>query len=173
MLSRSHCRSVVLRIIVCSGWIVGFGCGLASAQTVQLPTIRTFSYTGSVLVPDRGRASLGGVSRSGSFSSSSGLGPFRRARQSGFRSQSGLSASATIIDLDTMDRQIRGVPPKPVRRRPPEMIAEGKWLVRYARSRRAAGDDEMAKVGYRLAIAKLDGKLLDYAVKEYRAAYPQ
>ena len=75
-------------------------------QVVQLPSISTFSYSGVVSVPDGGTTSLGGIRRSGSFSSSSGFGPFRSRSRGGFASASGLSVSAQIIDLDEMDRQI-------------------------------------------------------------------
>lgn len=162
-------------------------CETASAQVVQLPSIQTFSYTGSVLVPDRGTASLGGISRSGSFSNRQGFGPFTRGGNSGFASRSNLSASATIIDLDEMDRQIRGIGNEnlatnsgPITRedarstikpKPAAMIQEGKTLVRYARAKYASGDHEMAKVGYQMAIAKLDGHLLEYALREYRSRF--
>lgn len=75
-------------------------------QVVQLPSFSTFRYSGAVSVPDGGTASLGGVRRSGSFSSSSGFGPFRSRVRGGFASASGLSVSARIIDLDEMDRQL-------------------------------------------------------------------
>lgn len=171
--------------------------GQASAQVVQLPSFQTFSYSGSVLVPDRGTASLGGTARSSSFSSRRGFGANNR-NFGNAASQSNLSISATIIDHDAIDKQILGQPTgenhlardshahpasaskpstqntstrKTSKPKPAAMIQEGKSLVRYARARYAAGDHEMAKVGYQMAIAKLDGHLLDYALAEYRSRF--
>lgn len=76
----------------------------ASGQVVQLPSISTFSYSGSVLAPDRGTTSLGGVSRSAMGSSRRGL---SRGFGSSF-SRSNASVTATIIDHQEIDRQIRG-----------------------------------------------------------------
>ncbi|KAA1257799.1 hypothetical protein LF1_02890 [Rubripirellula obstinata] len=75
----------------------------ASAQVIQLPTVRTFSYSGPVLVPDSGSAYLGGVNRSAVSSQRRGLS--RNFGQA--NAASGAVVSATIIDLDEMDRQIR------------------------------------------------------------------
>ena len=170
----------VVWMIVAVASLALVGAKRTDAQVVQLPTIQTFSYSGSVLVPYGGTSSLGGVSRSGWSTSRRGFGPFSQSRSGGFASSSVLSASATIIDLDAMDRAIGGVDRRstavdrsePVGK-PVSMVQEGKRLVRYARRRRSEGDHEMARIGYELAITKLDGELLRYAVAEYRTAYPR
>ena len=148
-----------------------------AGQVVQLPSIQTFSYSGSVSVPDRGSVSLGGVSRSGSFSSRSGLGPLSRRSAGGFQSQSSLIASATIIDLEAMDRRLLdednaavGKPQVPIQSSTRFRKARG--LIQYARKRNAAGDHGLAKVAYEMAIEHLHGDLRRYAVDEYRRRYP-
>jgi hypothetical protein len=79
------------------------------AQVVQLPTMGGFSYSGSVLVPDQGSISLGGNSTT--LSSSQQFGPMRTSRSLGSSYSSGnASVSAHVIDLDEIDRQIRGLP---------------------------------------------------------------
>ncbi len=44
-----------------------------AAQTVMLPTFRTFSYSGSVMAPDGGTLTVGGVARSAEGSSARGV----------------------------------------------------------------------------------------------------
>lgn len=80
--------------------------GTASAQqVVQQPTIGTLSINSSVLVPDQGSAMLGGIGSAGSgYSQRGGL---VTNRAFGNRSAwGGASVSATIIDLQEMDRAI-------------------------------------------------------------------
>jgi len=80
--------------------------GTTSAQqVVQQPTIGTLSINSSVLVPDQGSAMLGGIGSAGSgYSQRGGL---VTNRAFGNRSaRSGASVSATIIDLQEMDRAI-------------------------------------------------------------------
>jgi hypothetical protein len=77
-------------------------------QTVQLPEFHIFSTTGGVLVPDRGQASLGAVHRGYSSIVRRGV-PLRghgldRIGQR-FAGTAGASVTATVIDLDEMDRQ--------------------------------------------------------------------
>lgn len=75
-------------------------------STVQLPTVRFFDIRTAVQVPDVGTMSLGGVSRSGSFSNSSGapfLGPLRNRSTAGFASASGAGVSVTILSNREMD----------------------------------------------------------------------
>lgn len=80
-----------------------------SAQVVHLPTTQVFSYSGSVLAPDRGTTSLGGSGSSRIYSSQFGR---PRSRSLGSASSAGnTSVNAHIIDLDEIDRQIRGLSP--------------------------------------------------------------
>ncbi len=73
-------------------------------QTVQLPTFHYFGVQTTVVVPDRGSMSLGGVgSYVGTRTQFDKVGP----SSSGFnRNWSGLSMRATIHDLEAMDRAI-------------------------------------------------------------------
>ncbi len=88
----------------------GVGASLAAtswAQVLQLPTYSYFSTDSSVLAPDRGTTSLGGVSRSSSGSNQFGppfLPPSRS--QGGSQGASVSSVTATIHDLDEMDRAV-------------------------------------------------------------------
>jgi hypothetical protein len=95
--------ALAIAAVCLAGWLERPAIG----QTIQLPSFQRFSYTGSVLVPDRGSASLGGVSRS--FSSRSSRRGSGVARSSGL-SHSGASVHVTIIDHDAIDRQLRGLP---------------------------------------------------------------
>ncbi|MEL6897006.1 MAG: hypothetical protein AAFP90_12945 [Planctomycetota bacterium] len=80
----------------------------SGGTTVQLPAVRSFSYSGTVVVPDGGTISLGGSGGARMGSSRSGLGPFV-GRSSGTQMRSGNAiASATVIDLQHIDQQIRG-----------------------------------------------------------------
>ncbi len=84
--------------------------------TVQLPTFHVFSVSTTVVVPDRGAAYLGGVSRSRRtnnhliaplFGRLPGVGRgFTSRGISSGTSASGASVSATIIDHDSMDRAL-------------------------------------------------------------------
>lgn len=98
----------------------------AFAQTVQLPTIQTFSVDTSVLVPDGGRASLGGITRARSGSTTRGVPgisnvPFanRLTQNRGLgleRSTSNAYVTATIIDHAELDRQVRAQATRPAPR---------------------------------------------------------
>lgn len=97
------------------GILVASAVAPASGQTIQLPTTRVFSVQTSVLVPDRGSAVLGGVGRSASggvtgssgWSGIPGAGRLFANRSTGTERGSAMaSVSATIIDLDAMDRAI-------------------------------------------------------------------
>ena len=165
----------------------------ATAQfptTVQLPSVRVFSYTGSVLVPDGGTASLGGVSRSSSFSRSRGFGPFRNRSAGYAASTSQLTASATIIDLAEMDEAILGQTPQQIREqararlRPsdPQLMERGKRLVRLARRYLEQGNVPAARSAYLAALDRLSRindpahrdtvtRLHQYAAAEYRGHF--
>lgn len=157
--------------------VVMLGIGNASAQVVQLPSFRTFSYSGSVLVPDSGSAYLGGVNRSAISSQRRGFGGRGFGRSLG-QSSSASSAvvSATIIDLDEMDREIRsadisaGIHRDAVLRAAMAAKAqeEGKQLVRFARHQYRAGKLSSSRNAYQVAISVLDGQLKQLAIAEYR-----
>ena len=163
--------------------IVMFAGNKASAQlpsVVQLPSFQTFSYSGSVVVPDRGTTSLGGVRSSATLSR-------RRPGARGFarnQANSGLSLSATIIDLDEMDRQIRGRAdqvmngPQAINadgtlrsRRRIDPVEEGKSLVRFARRQYREGNKSESFATYQMAIGVLDGKLRELARAEFRRVF--
>ena len=150
-------------------------------SVVQLPTFHTFSYRGSVLVPDGGTTSLGGVKRSAT-------GYNRRGWNRGYgsvQSNSQASISANIIDLNEMDRQILGASPREfLRRARAQDLAggsvqrstlshteEGKALVRFARQEYQAGRKSSAMNAYTMAIEKLDGRLRSLAESEFRRLY--
>ena len=77
----------------------------AQRLTVQEPVLETFGVGTTVSVPDRGRASLGGVRRSAA--SRSTFGPLRSGTNVGWSQQaSGASVGVYIQDLEEMDRRI-------------------------------------------------------------------
>ena len=76
----------------------------AFAQTVQLPTVGTFSLNTSVLAPDSGTAYLGGNRRYAAGSQSLGPGSLASGVSS---SAASASVRATIIDLNELDLMIR------------------------------------------------------------------
>ncbi|MDM4017358.1 hypothetical protein [Roseiconus lacunae] len=173
----------------------------ATAQTIQLPSFQTFRYSGSVVVPDQGATSLGSVRRSASRSRSVGSGNITRR---GFGQRAGSatgstgdsSVHVTIIDHDAIDRQLRGLPTRPVTGsavpkstrdalKPPRQPggtsrdrdqsdpdAEGKALVRYARSQYRAGKRSAAFDIYQLAISKLSPRLAELAKAERDRVFP-
>lgn len=83
----------------------------ARGQTVQLPTQTVFSVGTTVLVPDRGRVHLGGVSRARESRVQRGVpllnfpltGNVGRGRE---LSSSALTVGATIHDMDELDRAV-------------------------------------------------------------------
>ncbi|MGI9474621.1 MAG: hypothetical protein ACR2NZ_24005 [Rubripirellula sp.] len=149
-------------------------------SVVQLPSFQTFSYTGSVMVPDGGTASLGGVRRSSSSFSRRGL-----SRGAGFaHSFPQASVSATIIDNAEIDRQILGASPEEfvrqnqqresqLKSRPKVLTRteEGKSLVRYARKQYQQGNESMSFDAYLMAINVLDGRLKELATVEFRRVF--
>lgn len=76
--------------------------------TVQLPTYRTFQSGGAVLVPDRGSAFLGGVSRARSSRSEFGtpLVPFGNRSIGSDRSIARSSVSVYIHDFAAMEAEL-------------------------------------------------------------------
>lgn len=143
-------------------------------SVVQLPSFQTFSYSGSVLVPDRGTTALGGVRSSAMASRRT---PFGRSFAA-THSNAQLSISATIIDLEEMDRQILGDSPRDFVRnqqrsstKRADPTEEGKALVRYARRQYRDGNQSQAFATYRMAIACLDGRLQELAIVEFRRIF--
>ncbi len=139
------------------------------AQVVQLPSIHTFSYSGSVLVPDSGGAYLGGVSRSASGRSG-------RRGIGGIASHSGTSISATIIDHQAIDRQLLAGSPQHVAAtndlaRKTDRSEEGKALVRHARAMYRVGNTSASRMSYQMAIQLLDGQLEHLAQAEYERVF--
>lgn len=172
-----------------------FQSSVVSAQVVQLPSIRQFSYRGSVLVPDRGTTFLGGNRTSATASRSRGLpgfGPFPQSHLGGNQTAAGVSVSATIIDHDEIDRRLLGEDPRSIawRARNPhalpieDQLNEIKSLVRNARSLFHAGRMSTSRSTYDLAIERIVGlmrqpdapqrtlkSMLSYAGTEYDKLY--
>lgn len=88
----------------------------AFSQVVMLPTQRQFSVSTSVLVPDRGMAHLGSIGRVREGSVTRGVPGLAQLPMAGrlFRNQGigrevghvGATVTATIIDLQELDRQV-------------------------------------------------------------------
>lgn len=81
----------------------------ASATTVQLPTFNFFTISTSVVVPDRGRAHLGGVAggtQTGRTDGAPGL-PGLRAG-GGTTGAGGIGVTAHVHDLQALDRALLG-----------------------------------------------------------------
>ncbi|MDB4694874.1 hypothetical protein OAF47_00235 [bacterium] len=168
-------------------------------SVVQLPSLHTFSYQGSVLVPDGGTTSLGGVMRSAS-------GYNHRGWNRGYgsvNSTSNASVSVRIIDLAEMDRQILGGSPRDFLRNmrarelqleqsqehqkktvgqptqvlhasmraPLSRTEEGKALVRFARQEYREGRQSSSIQAYGMAINQLDGRLKTLAEAEFRRVF--
>lgn len=143
-------------------------------SVVQLPSFQTFSFSGSVVVPDGGTTSLGGVGSSAIYSQ-------RRPTSRSFGSSlsnSHASVSARIIDLNEMDRQILGASPQellhngqPNRPRAIDPVEEGKALVRHARRQYREGEKSGSFVTYQMAIGILNGQLRELAVLEFRRVF--
>ena len=166
----------VVRTIVVATLLGGAFASQSHAQVVQLPSISTFSYSGSVLVPDSGSAYLGGR-YSAASSSQRRLGSRAAGSALGV---SGASVHATIIDLDAMDRAILGADPRSLKgphdasrqATMAERTEEGKQLVRYARAQYHAGNQGAAYDAYRMAINTLQGELRSLAMAEFQRVYP-
>lgn len=152
----------------------------ASAQNqipsvVQLPSLQTFFYSGTVVVPDSGGAYLGGVRRSASSAR-------RRGLNRGFGSTLGnpqASVTATIIDHNEIDRQLLGADPRDIAKaggkrpvaKPLDPVEEGKALVRFARQQYREGKRTAAFDTYLMAINVLQGRLRELAKVEFRRVF--
>lgn len=169
-----------LLLLVLSGLLDSRAAEGQLPSVVQLPSFQTFSYSGSVLVPDRGTAVLGGNRTSASFSSRS---PFHR-RVFGGQTNQQAAISATIIDLQEMDRQILGGSPQQFAKRSSDgsqpggplgrladPILEGKSLVRRARQLYLEDRKSDAFATYQVAIEVLPGRLRELAIAEFRRVF--
>ena len=76
------------------------------AQVVQLPSVRNFSTSGAVSVPDQGSALLGGNNSSRTGSSTAGAGPLASRTTGNAATAGSMSVSATVIDLQAMDEAL-------------------------------------------------------------------
>ncbi len=85
-------------------WLGGHVTGLA--QVVQLPSVRSTAYSGTVVVPDGGSVGLGGLSRSASGTLGRGALPYAGASIGGATSSDSLSVHVQIIDLKALDDAI-------------------------------------------------------------------
>ena len=95
------------------------------SQVVMLPTQRIFSVSTSVSVPDRGMAHLGSISRAREGSVTRGVPGLAQLPMAGrlFRNQGigrdmenvGAAVTATIIDLQELDKQVLASARVPVR----------------------------------------------------------
>ncbi|MEX0642734.1 MAG: hypothetical protein WD468_08545 [Pirellulales bacterium] len=85
----------------------------ATAQVVQLPTFEFFGVSTTVLVPDRGGLNAAGVGRSRRSSARRGF-PVGPAAGDLFASRGagGVGVTATVHDLDAMDRALLGNGPR-------------------------------------------------------------
>ena len=82
----------------------------ASAQVVQQPAFRTFSYTGGAWVPDQGTASLGGTNYARRSSVTRGWGPYAPRAAGSSRGGNSLSVSVQVIDLNALDEAMLNAP---------------------------------------------------------------
>lgn len=148
----SRLRCLVMILLGC--WCTG-----SQAQVVQLPSFRTFGYRGSVLVPDGGTTSLGGVNRYAAGTTRRGLGPLSSRGFGAAASSSNASISATIIDHDEIDRQLLGddLYRELHGKRSAKIgsLDEAKSLVRAARQALAQKRQSQARAAYAMAIEML------------------
>tara|TARA_R110002072_G_scaffold11227_6_gene51222 strand:+ start:148 stop:1344 length:1197 start_codon:yes stop_codon:yes gene_type:complete len=155
--SRRSAKSLALARVVTVSLLLISGAELASAQVVQVPSVRRFSSTGGMLIPDRGTGSMGGVSSYQSGRSSRGR--FSPGVAQGGSTRAGnTSVSVTIIDHDEIDRQLLGnADPRQLAKRTAEQetIADVKALVQNARRLLQNGDRLRAQGTYELALHRL------------------
>ena len=195
-------RSIGSLLIACSVLILASlaSSQQAEAQVVQLPSFHTFSYRGSVLVPDGGTVSLGGNTSLQSHRLRRGLG-----RQTwGRMNASQAAVSATIIDHNQLDHQLLGGTPEEFlarerakeradtffspsakearlhadqgqqelgQRKSVDATEEGKALVRFARTAYQKGNQSRSFAAYQMAIDRLDGRLRQRAIEEFKRVF--
>ncbi len=95
-------------LLVC-GIVVENGHG----QVVQLPSYRTFSYSGSAWVPDQGTSSLAGGYSYSYGMTGRGWGPYGSRVRGGTSLGGGMTATARIIDLQALDEALLNVKVEP------------------------------------------------------------
>jgi hypothetical protein len=174
------CRSMGLGLMVLAATCFASKVGAQSQlpSVVQLPSIHTFFYSGTVVVPDSGGAYLGGNRRSASGSSRRGLG---RAFGSSLGNPQA-SVTATIIDHNAIDRQLLGATPEQLAKanggrvvagkaKTLDPVEEGKALVRFARKQYREGKKTASFDTYRMAIGVLQGRLRELARVEFRRVF--
>jgi hypothetical protein len=164
--STNSCLRLICLVIAC---IVGeLITTSAMAQTVQIPTVGTFSLQTSMMVPDSGSANLAGNQR-GAVGSNS-LGPGSSARGS-IHTAAGASVHATIIDLNELDLMIRsqaGIKPTvpdlvSIRSKPPQYSlkqngtttknAEYEYLEALSHTEKNTPDKMSSDTSYYLSLA--------------------
>jgi hypothetical protein len=138
--------------VIAAQWTVGLLVGMASsqsyAQVVQLPTFESFSVSTTVLVPDRGSMMLGGVDRAAFGAAAFGVpgvagvpgaGRLFGNRAIGGQVQSSrVNAAASIIDLQELDRSVRGQPAAPAPQTNPAIARKAAFLAQHiARNEKA------------------------------------
>lgn len=150
--------------------------GNVSAQlptTVQLPSFHSFSYRGTVVVPDGGTAYLGG-------NKTSATGLNQRGLSRGFGSGQGNSqatATVRIIDHGEIDRQLLGGTKEEFLRSGRGRVTtvdpneEGKALVRYARKQYREGKRTASFDTYQMAIRILRPGLRELAKNEFKRVF--
>ena len=147
-------------------------------SVVQLPSFQSFSYSGTVVVPDSGAGFLGG---NNSYASGARRRAFHRAFGSSLGSPQ-VSVSPTIIDNNEIDRQLLGGTREEflksgrgragaAERKSIDPTEEGKSLVRLARSRYREGKTGASFDTYRMAIQMLQGNLRELATVEFRRVF--
>jgi hypothetical protein len=96
-------RHIAIAFGCVSSLLVGVPAARAQHIVVQEPSLETFGVATTVSVPDRGRASVGGVRRSASARAM--YGPVRTGHSLGFNDQgTGLSIQARVHDLAELDQ---------------------------------------------------------------------
>ncbi len=98
------------RLAACLRAMLLIGAADLAAQTVQLPSIHYFATNGSVLVPDQGAATLGGINSASSGQNQFGGLPGSRSRGSA-NGASGASVTAFVHDFEAWDRASWPKPP--------------------------------------------------------------
>jgi hypothetical protein len=84
------------------------GSGVAGASTVQLPAFGMFGTSTSVLVPDQGGTSLGGVDSAAGGQSQAGLPGLRNSAIGSSRTAANTQVRATVHDFQKADAALLG-----------------------------------------------------------------
>ncbi len=109
----------------------------ANSQVVQLPSYRTFSYSGGALVPDQGSASIAGNAYASTGTTSRGWGPYGTRASGNTFGTSQSSVSMQIIDLRALDDAILSAnigPTNPAGIASPTRVARGTSVTATGRS---------------------------------------